>query len=100
MAVHAVPMTSREAIRWTFEAVTEIPARVMGLEGYGLEVGRFADMVILQAADPIEAVRLRATRLAVVRRGRVVARTPPKLSELAIADRPATIDPASYAPRA
>ena len=36
MAVHAVPMTSREAIRWTFDAVTEIPARVMGLEGYGL----------------------------------------------------------------
>ena len=84
MAVHAVPMTSREAIRWTFDAVTEIPARLMGLEGYGLEVGSFADMVVLQAADPIEAVRLRATRLAVIRRGRVVARTPPRVSELAI----------------
>ena len=99
MAVHAAPMTSREAIAWTFDAVTKIPARVMGLEGYGLEVGKFADMVVLQAADPIEAVRLRATRLAVVRRGRVVARTPPRLAELAIAGRPASIDPASYAAR-
>ena len=45
MAVHAVPMTSREAIAWSFDAVTEIPARVMGLEGYGLEVGAYADMV-------------------------------------------------------
>ena len=26
MAVHGAPMTSREAIRWTFDAVTEIPA--------------------------------------------------------------------------
>ncbi len=36
MAVHGAPMTSREAIRWTFDAVTEIPARILGLEGYGL----------------------------------------------------------------
>ena len=100
MAVHAVPMTSREAIRWTFDAVTEIPARVMGLEGYGLEIGKFADMVVLQAADPIEAVRLRATRLAVIRRGRIVARTPPRVTDLTIPERPETIDPASYAPRA
>src|ERR1700721_1296414 len=55
MVVHAVPMTSREAIRWTFDAVTEIPARVMALQGYGIELGCFADMVVLQAADPIEA---------------------------------------------
>ena len=100
MAVHAVPMTSREAIRWTFDAVTEIPARVMGLEGCGLEVGKFADMLVLQAADPIEAVRLRATRLVVIRRGRVVARTPPTAAELTIPGRSKTIDPASYAPRA
>src|ERR1700678_1240044 len=100
MAVHAVPMTSREAIAWTFDAVTEIPARVMGLEGYGLEVGKFADMLVLQAANPIEAVRLRATRLVVIRRGRVVARTPPRVTDLMIPERPETIDPASYAPRA
>ena len=39
MAVHGAQMTSREAIRWTFDAVTEIPARILGLEGYGLAVG-------------------------------------------------------------
>jgi cytosine/creatinine deaminase len=100
MAIHAVPMTSREAIAWTFDAVTAIPARVMGLEDYGLEVGKFADMVILQAADPIEAVRLRPTRLAVIRRARVIARTPPRVTDLMIPERLKTIDPASYAPRA
>jgi cytosine deaminase len=92
MAVHAAPMTSREAIRWSFDAVTEIPAHILGLEGYGLTVGCYADMVVLQAADPIP-------RLAVIRRGEVVARTAPRTATLALPGRPATLDPADYAPR-
>jgi cytosine deaminase len=98
MAVHAVPMTSREAIRWAFEAVTSSPAKLMGLEGYGLVPGCHADLVVLQAADPIEAIRMRATRLAVVRRGKVIAQTPPRLARLDLDGRPGTLDPASYAP--
>jgi cytosine deaminase len=74
--------------------------RVMGLEGYGLEIGKLADMVVPQAADPIAAVRLRAMRLAVISRGRVAARTPPRVTGLMIPERPDPIDPASYAPRA
>ena len=100
MAVHAVPMTSREAIQWSFDAVTRTPAKAMGLEGYGLEVGAFADMVLLQAADPIEAVRMRATRLAVVRRGKVIATTPERVASLHLEGRPARVDPADYAPGA
>jgi cytosine/creatinine deaminase len=99
MAVHGAPMTSRDAIRWTYDAVTEIPARILGLEGYGLAVGANADMVLLQAADPIEAVRLRATRLFVIRRGEIIARTPAREAELSLSGRPSSLDPASYAPR-
>lgn len=100
MAVHAAPMTSREAIRWAFEAVTEIPARILGLDGYGLEVGCNADLVVLQAADPIEAVRLRAARLAVIRRGRLIAQSAPRVTSLSLPGRPSTLDPAGYAPGA
>ncbi len=100
MAVHGAPMTSREAIRWSFDAVTEIPAKILGLEGYGLKVGANADMVLIQAHDPIEAVRLRANRLFVIRRGEVVARTPARETELSLTGRPGRIDPASYAPEA
>ncbi len=92
-------MTSRDAIRWTFDAVTEIPARILGLEGYGVAVGAHADMVLLQAHDPIEAVRLRATRLLVMRRGKIIARTPARTSQLSLDGRPADLDPASYAPK-
>jgi cytosine deaminase len=54
----------------------------------------------LQAADPIEAVRLRASRLAVIRRGEVLARTPERRTNLSLPGRPATLDPADYAPKA
>jgi cytosine/creatinine deaminase len=100
MAVHGAPMTSREAIGWTFDAVTEIPARILGLDGYGLSVGSNADMVLLQATDPIEAVRLRATRLFVIRRGRIIARAPARETELSLPGRPSTVNAASYAPSA
>ena len=60
-------------MRYCFEAVTTNAAKIMGLDGYGLEVGCNGDLVVLQAADPIEAIRLKARRLFVVRRGKVIA---------------------------
>jgi cytosine deaminase len=100
MGVHAVPMTSREAMRWAFDAVTVNGAKAMGLPDTALAVGRPARFVVLQARDPIEAIRLRATRLFVVRDGRVIAETPPRLSRLSMAGRPESLNPADYAPAA
>jgi cytosine/creatinine deaminase len=99
MGLHVAQMTSREAMRSCFEAVTTNPAKVMHLDGYGLEVGSNADMVVLQAHDPIEAIRLRARRLFVVRRGKVISETPPEIAALALPSRPESLDPASYFPR-
>jgi cytosine deaminase len=66
---------------------------VLGLDGHGLDVGCHGDVVLLQARSPIEALRLRATRLAVVRRGQVVARCAPAQAVLDLPGRePATID--------
>ena len=98
MGIHAIPMTSREAMGWAFDSVTLGGAAAMGLPDPTLREGGPADMVILQARDPIEAVRLRATRLAVIRRGRVIARTPPRVAELSLDGRPSTLDPSDYAP--
>ncbi len=99
MGIHAVPMTSREAMAWCFEAVTVNPAIAMHLEGYGLEKGCYADFVILQAKDEIEAIRLRANRLKVIRRGKVIAETPRRITALHLDGRPGTVDGASYAPQ-
>jgi cytosine deaminase len=87
-------------MRTCFAAVTTAPARVMHLDGYGIAVGNNADMVVLQAHDPIEAIRLRATRLAVIRRGKVIAETPAAMTELDLPGRPGQLDAASYFPGA
>ena len=99
MGLHVGQLSSREAMRFCFDAVTTNPARIMNLEGYGLAVGCNADMVLLQAADPIEAIRLKARRLAVIRRGKVIAEMPAQVTKLNLAGRPATVDAASYQPR-
>ena len=92
MGLHVAQMTSQAGMRACFDAVTVNNARVLGLIGYGLEVGANADFVLLQARDPVEAVRLRAQRLLVVRRGQVLSRCAPSSAQLNLAGRPATVD--------
>ena len=92
MGLHVAQMTSPAQMRACFDAVTVNAAAVLGLAGYGVAVGCHADFVLLQARDPIEAIRLRAPRLAVVRRGRIVARTPAACASLNLPERPASVD--------
>ncbi|MEM8648160.1 MAG: amidohydrolase family protein, partial [Pseudomonadota bacterium] len=98
MALHVAQLTSREDMAWCFNAITEAPARVLGLEGYGLEPGCTADMVVLQANDTVEAIRLKPPRLHVIRRGKVISTTPRQMSALDLDGRPSTLDPTDYAP--
>ena len=90
MGLHVAQMTGQDAMRACFSAVTETPARILGLQGYGLEPGCRADLVLLQAGDPVEALRLRATRLLVLRAGKLIARTPPAIATLNLPGRPAS----------
>jgi cytosine deaminase len=88
MGLHVGQMTSQAAMRQCFEAVTTNAARVMGLQGYGLEAGCKADLVLLQARDPVEAIRLRATRLKVFKAGKLIASAPAVTSTLNLPGRP------------
>ena len=98
MGVHAVPMTSREAMEWAFTSVTLNGAQAMGLPDPTIREGGPANMVVLQARDPIEAVRLKATRVAVIKHGKIISRTEPRLARLSLPNRPDTLDPSDYAP--
>ena len=75
MGLHVAQMTSQKGIRQCFDAVTTNAAKVMHLEGYGLEPGCDASFVLLQARDAMEAIRLRANRLKVWKKGKIVAET-------------------------
>ena len=83
---------SARGARQCFDAVTSNSARILGLADYGLEVGKAADFVLLQAGDAIEAIRLRATRLLVVRRGQVLACSAPAKAVMSLPGRPIAVD--------
>ena len=99
MGIHVGLMTNQEQMAWAVDAVTVNPAKAMHLEGYGIEKGRNADFIVLQARSPVEALRLKANRLKVVRRGRVIAETPERVAALHLDGRPATVNGADYAPK-
>lgn len=99
MGLHVGQMSSRADMAWCFEAVTMNSASVMGLENYGLDVGCDANFVLLQADDPIEAIRLRAHRLATVRHGNVIAQASRVTHVIDLPNRPTSLDPSAYAPK-
>jgi cytosine deaminase len=88
MGLHVAQMTSQKAMRQCFDAITTNPARILQVQGYGIEKGCFADFVLLQARDPVEALRLKATRLKVFKRGKLLAETPARTASLKLAGRP------------
>ena len=92
MAIHVAQMAGIDDKRKIFDALTVNSAKTMGLEGYGLETGCNADLVVLQAADVTEALRLKPNRLFVIKAGKVIAKTAPRVGELFLAGRPASID--------
>ncbi|NQZ71744.1 MAG: amidohydrolase family protein [Dinoroseobacter sp.] len=79
MGLHVGQLSSRADMAWCFDAVTLNSARIMGLDGYGVAKGCEANFVLLQAHETIDALRLRAHRIAVVRKGRVVSRSDPQI---------------------
>jgi len=90
MGLHVAQMTSQAGMRQCFDAVTVNAAQVMRLDGYGIEAGKEASFVLLQARDPVEAIRLRATRLQVWRKGRLLAQTAPGEARLNLPGRAAS----------
>ena len=88
MGLHVAQMTGQDAMHQCFLAVTETPARILGLDGYGLAPGCHADLVLLDAGSTVEAIRLRAARRMVIRRGQVLSESPRAAARLALAGRP------------
>ncbi|WP_338845402.1 amidohydrolase family protein [Massilia sp. W12] len=88
MGLHVAQMTSQQGISDCFAAVTSRPAQILGLD-WGLREGAPASMVLLDAANCAEAIRLRAARLAVWKDGVLLAEQPPQSVRLHLPGRPA-----------
>ncbi len=75
MGMHVAQMTHPAEMARCFTMVTETNAQIMGLSDLGLRKGALASLVVLDAAGPVDALRLRPARLAVVSKGKVISRT-------------------------
>jgi len=95
MLVHVAQMTGRDELFRAYEMVSCNPARGAGRPA-SIEEGACASFVIFDCDDEVDAIRLRPPALAVVREGRVVARTEPARTRIFRQDReePVTFTPA------
>jgi len=92
MGLHVAQMSHPAEMKKCFDMVTVESAAIMGLPDYGLAVGKKASLVVLDAGGPVEAVRLRAERLCVIARGKVVAEREKRDTKLALPGRPAAVN--------
>ena len=82
MAVHACQMTGREELSACYDMITINGAHTLNLaDNYGIAVGKPANLIVLDAADALEAIRKRATVCHVISRGqRLVSTSMPQIS--------------------
>jgi cytosine/creatinine deaminase len=92
MGLHVAQMTHPAEMARCFDMVTTQNAAIMNLQGYGLKVGDQASLVVLDAANPVEALRLRPDRLAVISKGKVIVERARNDARLSLPGRPASIN--------
>ncbi len=92
MGLHIAQMTSPKEIDQCFRMITHSNAQIMGLSDYGLTQGAQASLVVLDAANPQEAIRLRADRLLVVSKGKIVAQKTKSKTNLHLSHRSTCVD--------
>ncbi|TPJ16695.1 amidohydrolase family protein [Mesorhizobium sp. B2-7-3] len=92
MGLHVTQMSSPADMARCFDMVTNVNAAIMGLDHLGLGVGKRASLVILDAGNPIEALRLRAERICVIAKGKVVAERTRQDTRLSISGRPSQVN--------
>ena len=74
-AIHAGEFNTMTDAETVMDMGTANPARIMGLQRYGIAEGNTANLNVLSAPSAYEAFRQNADRRHVIRHGRLVAET-------------------------
>lgn len=78
MAVHVCQMTGQDEIAACYDMITTNGAQTLALkDSYGLEVGKPANLIVLDADSPYDAICCRATVTHVFSRGKLLVQTKP-----------------------
>ena len=88
MGLHVAQMSHPDEMARCFAMVTETNAAIIGCDQLGLREGSLASLVVLDARSPVEAIRLRPARLAVISAGQVTC-APRGDASLSLPGRPA-----------
>ncbi|MBW4652821.1 MAG: cytosine deaminase [Kaiparowitsia implicata GSE-PSE-MK54-09C] len=87
MAIHVCQMTGSAEMDACYNMVTWNGAKTLQVEDrYGIEVGKPANLVVLDADSRYDALRRRATVRHVISQGRLIAQTEPPRSQWMVAD--------------
>lgn len=93
LMVHYAHLSGYDQFSQLFDMITINSAKTMHVQDkYGIEVGKPADMVVLNAKTEMDAIRLMSECTYVVRKGKVVATTQPAISKVTFKDVTDTID--------
>jgi cytosine/creatinine deaminase len=93
MGLHVCQVMGHDALSDCLKLITTHSARAMALgDAYGIEVGRPANFLLLDARNEYEAVRRQAVVLRSVRAGKVIAQTEPASYTVFEADQAVAVD--------
>lgn len=93
MGIHASQLLGYEQIVHSIDLITKNSAKTLQIEDeYGIEEGKPANFIILEAENEYEAVRKQATVLYSIREGKVIAETKPKVTNITFGDHVEQID--------
>jgi cytosine deaminase len=84
MGLHACHMLGYEEIQRSLDLITVNGALTLGLgaDRYGLDAGKPANLIVMDAPDAFECVRTQASVRLAIRGGKLLAETPPSKSKL------------------
>lgn len=83
MAVHVAQMMSHQELQKSFNLITYNAAKALRIdEKYGVKVGAYGDLVVLDAYDELEALAFQKRPLYVIKRGVVISNKTPEKVEV------------------
>lgn len=92
LLAHTAHLSGLNQMNQLFDMITINGARTLNYGGYELELGNQADLVILDARDEQEALRLTSECLYVIRKGNIISKTLPAYREVKLNENKYVID--------
>ena len=93
LLLHTAHMSGYAQISQLYDMITTNSAKTLGIEEeYGIEVGKKADLIVMNAKSEMDAIRLLPECLWVIRRGKVIASTTPAQSRVELGGASEQID--------